>query len=110
IRLADFSALRSLEDDLPSTKHNASKTLDFPAPFGPRTQLKLPPNSISVCFANDLKPCITILFILVDLAASAATRIWGVAFPLGACSSMEDNAVLGIFKVYCLLGRRVFWI
>ena len=67
--------VKSLEEDLPRTKQIASSTFDFPAPLGPRTQLKLPPKRISVCFANDLKPCITILFILVAFKVSAAMAI-----------------------------------
>src|SRR3989338_2238132 len=90
MRFADFSALKSLEEDLPKTKQRASKTFDFPAPLGPSTQLKFPPNNISVCFAKDLKPCITILFILVAFNASAAIAIWGIAcVSLETCSSMR---------------------
>src|SRR3989338_9273726 len=74
MRFADFSALRSLDDDFPITKHKESRTLDLPAPLGPRMQLKPGPKSISVCFAKDLKPCITIRFILVAFESCATAR------------------------------------
>ena len=53
----------SLLESLPRTKHSESKTLLFPAPFGPITSVKLSGNSSSVLLANDLNPCITSLFI-----------------------------------------------
>src|SRR3989338_10384589 len=87
MRLADFSALRSLEEDFPNTKHNASRTFDLPAPLGPSTQLKLPPKRISVCLAKDLKSCITILLILVAFRGSTATATCGMPGPLIEASS-----------------------
>src|SRR3989344_1097221 len=65
MRLALFSARIDLEERLPRTKVKASKTFDFPDPFGPMMQLKSSPNTSSVFLAKDLNPCITNLFILV---------------------------------------------
>src|SRR3989338_8929951 len=59
MRFADLSALRSFDEDFPRTKQRASRTFDFPEPFGPRTQLRCSPKTISVCFAKLLKPSIT---------------------------------------------------
>ena len=46
----------------PSTQRTASATLLFPLPFGPTIQVIPLWNSNSVLFANDLKPCTSILF------------------------------------------------
>ena len=62
--LKDFAEL------FPKTKQTASRTLLFPEPLGPKTQLKLSLNRNSVCLAKLLKPFITILFILVPFCCS----------------------------------------
>ena len=59
IKLLAFAALIDFALNLPKTKHKPSDTLDFPLPFGPRTQLIPGVNGISVFLTKLLNPYIT---------------------------------------------------
>src|SRR3989344_7070905 len=64
----------------------------LPDPFGPTTQLNFSPNTNSVRFANDLKPCMTNLLILVISTPSDAFLFKG-DYSIPCCSLSPRDAL-----------------